>query len=269
MKIIMLSENTTTDSRLKAEHGLSVHIATEGFNLLFDTGASALFSENAQKLGIDISEVDVAVISHGHYDHGGGLKTFLKLNSKAKIYMSKQAFGDYYADSKENYIGLEKSLINERRIEYVRSIEKPIAGLILFSKVAGKELFPSLNRRLLKKEGTSCTEDDFAHELNAVISFNGKSLLLAGCAHNGILNILKRYEELFKSEPDYILGGLHLCDRHSSESESNITSLANQLKAYKARIFTCHCTGLRPYGILKEALGNQIEYAALGCSYEI
>jgi 7,8-dihydropterin-6-yl-methyl-4-(beta-D-ribofuranosyl)aminobenzene 5'-phosphate synthase len=74
---------------------------------------------------------------------------------------------------------------------------------------------------------------------------------------------------LFNGEPDYILSGLHLCDRHKNESEKNIISLADRLKEYKSKIFTCHCTGLYAYGILKEMLGNKIEYAALGWSCEI
>ncbi len=269
MKITILCDNITSSPSLGAEHGLSVYIESEGMTLLFDTGASPLFSKNAEKLGIDISAVDIAVVSHGHYDHGGGLPTFLKLNKCAKIYMSGRAFGDYYADSGEHYIGLDKTLRGERRIEYVDSVKTVNAYLTLFSNVCGNSPRPALNKRLLKKEGLCCIEDDFAHEVNAVINFDNKTLLLAGCAHNGILNILNRYEELFQSEPDYILGGLHLCDKCGSESEKKISSLANRLKAYKAKIFTCHCTGLCPYGILKEILGDKIEYAAVGCSYEI
>ncbi|NCA67648.1 MAG: MBL fold metallo-hydrolase, partial [Clostridia bacterium] len=77
MKITTLCENTSISPEFKCEHGLSFYVETKKHKLLFDTGESGIFAENAAKLGIDLSEVDIAVISHGHYDHGGGLPAFL------------------------------------------------------------------------------------------------------------------------------------------------------------------------------------------------
>ena len=91
MIITVLSENLTSSDKLGSEHGLSLYIETETHKILFDTGASGLFAENAGKLGVDLAKVDLAVISHGHYDHGGGLKTFLGINNRAKIYLHQMA----------------------------------------------------------------------------------------------------------------------------------------------------------------------------------
>lgn len=92
MRIIALSENTSENGRLATEHGLSVYVETEACRILFDTGQGELFAENAEKCGVDLTAVDLAVISHGHYGHGGGLRRFLALNQRAPIYVSPYAF---------------------------------------------------------------------------------------------------------------------------------------------------------------------------------
>ena len=111
MKITALVENTTKED-LATEHGLSLYIETEKHTILFDSGQGELFAGNAEKLGKDLAGVDLMILSHGHYDHGGGLETFLKKNDRARVIMSSEAFGDYY-NAKDKYIGLDKSLKDE------------------------------------------------------------------------------------------------------------------------------------------------------------
>lgn len=95
-KIIVLLENTTESSKLKCKHGLSLYAETENHKILFDMGPDALFLKNAEAIGVNIADIDVAVISHGHVDHCGGLKYFLEKNQKAKIYLRPQAFEEHY-----------------------------------------------------------------------------------------------------------------------------------------------------------------------------
>ena len=108
MKITVLTENTSACG-LTFEHGLSLYIETNGHRLLFDTGQTALFSENAERLGVDLAAVDICVLSHGHYDHGGGLKRFIGLNDHAPIYLSHHAFCSC-CNAKGKYIGLDPEL---------------------------------------------------------------------------------------------------------------------------------------------------------------
>ena len=101
MNLTVLLENTACRDELVAEHGLSLYIEAGGKRILFDTGASPAFADNAEKLGIDLSQVDLCILSHGHYDHGGGIRRFLEINDHAPVYVSRHAFGDYYnADEK-------------------------------------------------------------------------------------------------------------------------------------------------------------------------
>jgi len=89
LKIITLHENRAISKKYKCSHGLSLYIETSKYKILFDTGTKDLFVHNANKLGVRLEDIDIVIISHGHYDHGGGLETFLKLNSKTKIYMGQ------------------------------------------------------------------------------------------------------------------------------------------------------------------------------------
>ena len=109
MKIWTLMENTVCREDLAFEHGLSLYIETAKHKILFDAGQSGAFADNAEKMGIDLSEVDIAVLSHGHYDHGGGLSRFLEINKTASVYMNEHAFEGHY-HGEERYIGIDLAL---------------------------------------------------------------------------------------------------------------------------------------------------------------
>ena len=109
MIIKTLVEDTTSKNNLRSEHGLSLYIETSGKKILFDSGTSGLFMENAIKMGIDISKIDYAIISHGHNDHGGGLERFFEANSKAEVFIHESAFDKHYSlrNGSMVYIGLD------------------------------------------------------------------------------------------------------------------------------------------------------------------
>ena len=131
MKIISLVENTTVNYDIEAEHGLSLYIESKNYKILFDMGQTDLFLKNAKKLGVDLSQVDIAILSHGHYDHGGGLEEFLKINKKAYVYVSQYAFDTYY-NGKEKYIGLNPSLKDNRRLIFTNGKVEVEEGITLY-----------------------------------------------------------------------------------------------------------------------------------------
>ena len=117
LRITNLAENTCDTPSLASEHGLSLYIEFNDKIILFDAAQSGVFADNAQKLNIDLSTVDIAILSHGHYDHSGGFERFLALNEKAKIYVNENIFRQFY-NGTEKYIGLDVSLKNCDRIIY-------------------------------------------------------------------------------------------------------------------------------------------------------
>ena len=171
MKITVLLENTTKDKRLKTKHGLSLYISTQKHTLLFDLGPGKQFLKNAETLGIDVSEADAAIISHGHDDHGGGLKAFLSANSKATVYVRQSAFLPHYERGMKfaNNIGLDRKLIKHPRILYTGEWFTIDDELQVFSGAANDELRPS-NDGLFVETKSGMANDPFIHEETSAFS---------------------------------------------------------------------------------------------------
>jgi 7,8-dihydropterin-6-yl-methyl-4-(beta-D-ribofuranosyl)aminobenzene 5'-phosphate synthase len=268
MKIVTLAENTSVSEEFKNEHGLSLYIETETHKLLFDVGASGLFAENAKKLGVDLCEVDTLVISHGHYDHGGGLETFLKINDKAAIYINGQAFENHYskrADG-EAYIGLDQELFSNPRFIFLAADFVIDDALCIFSNVQGERCCSTANADLLMEKDGLRMADDFCHEQNLIIRERNQVVLVAGCAHKGVVNILDHMASNYDMQPTVVIGGFHLYNRARKKPEAKelIEEIGNELKKTATIYYTCHCTGKEPYQILKMMLGEQVNYLATG-----
>ena len=272
MRIINLAENTEGAAGCGFEHGLCFYIETEHHKLLMDTGQSDLFIKNAEKLGVDLTKVDTVVLSHGHYDHGGGILPFAEINPDAKIYVQASAFGEYYSiDSKgqPHYIGLAEGI---RELPQIVSIDAEDGiyriddELSLFTGIGNEHPIPSANQRLMKKTEEDMEQDDFAHEQCLVINEGTKSVLLSGCAHHGILNILDRYRELYGGDPDVVISGFHMMKRHGY-SDADITMIidtALELRKLRTVFYTGHCTGVEPYNAMKKLMGDKLHYVHSG-----
>jgi len=273
MEIKVLAEDTSNSPAFRSEHGLSLYIETKGSKILFDMGASDLFLENAKKLNVNIKDIDLAVISHGHYDHGGGLKAFLNENNKAKVYVNQKAFGNHYSKKSErvSYIGLDKNLEKHDRIVLTDGVFLINPDLLLFSWVTGNELLSSCNNSLFAEERNGIAEDEFAHEQNLIIIEGDKMILIAGCAHRGIVNIVKSSVYLKNKQPDFVFGGFHLYNYGEDISEDPfvVTQVGEFLKGTGSMYYTGHCTGNESFGLLKKILGDRIQYLSTGSVIEI
>ncbi|MDD2447508.1 MAG: MBL fold metallo-hydrolase [Tissierellia bacterium] len=273
MIIKTLTENTSISRDYGSEHGLSLYIETKEHKILFDVGASNLFLQNAKKLGVNIDEIDYLIISHGHYDHGGGLKTFLQENTKAKVFLHHLAFEKHYAlrsNNKLDYIGLDEGLKQNKQIILTSDIFTISKGIQVFSNIVQKEPCPRSNRGLLAEENGQMVDDTFNHEQNLIIEEGGETLLVTGCAHNGIINILEHFHDLKGHMPDYVIGGFHLSSPSGgNETFDNIDKISKYLLYTKAKYYTCHCTGIEPYKQLKAMIGENIDYLQAGSELTI
>ena len=268
MKILNLIENTEGAAGCAAEHGLSFYIETEDHRLLMDLGPSASVVANAEKLGADLKTVDTVILSHGHYDHGGGILPFTKLNPEAKIYLQESAFGEYYSirDHGPEYIGLDPAIRELPQVVTVNGEYRIDEELFLFSGIRGKKNWPVSNYNLRKKEGGELLQDDFIHEQCLVITEGERRILLSGCAHNGILNILDRFEEVCGGAPDIVISGFHMMKKsgYTDEERQVIRDTARKLKKYPTVFYTCHCTGIKAFDMMKKIMGEKLQYVHCG-----
>lgn len=272
MRIVNLIENTPGRSGCAFAHGLSFYVETDHHRLLLDLGPSGETLTNAEALGIDLSAVDTVVLSHGHYDHSGGILPFVQVNDRAPIYMQASAADDHYADDGENapvryrYIGIDKHIADLPQARRLRGDFRIDDELELFTLPARTHALPFTNRRILVRRGEGCLQDDFRHEQYLVVRQGGKTVLISGCAHNGILSILDAFRGRYKAAPDLVVSGFHLMKKNEyTEGEmTEILQIARALKACPTRFVTCHCTGETAFAAMKTVMGDQLAYVHTG-----
>ncbi len=263
MKITVLLENTALLPALQAEHGLSLLLETAEGKLLFDMGQTAAFAENAEKLGVDLAAVDWAVLSHGHYDHGGGIRRFLEVNDKAPLYLNRHAFEKHLSGT-ERDIGLDPALQGHPRLVMVGEELSLTGNMTLFSCNTREKSHALDPAGLTMLERGSIVPEDFRHEQYLLIRDGGRKILISGCSHKGILNIMDWFR------PDVLVGGFHFMNLDpEGAGRAALDQAAAELLSHNAVYYTCHCTGLAQFDYLKKAMGDRLHYIAAGQQIEV
>jgi len=264
MKITTLIEDHQNPSRkdLVSEHGLSFIIEMDGQVLMSDVGQSGKFVENADTLGVDLSSVEALAISHRHYDHGGGLRKFIKVNHKAEVYLrSCPSYLDFIAhdpDGSVHYIGLDKGLLRDyhHRLTYLAENEKVVTGFHLLTDIPAIYPKPKGDQRLKMRAGTLLEPDTFEHEMVMVFEGDQGLVILTGCAHNGVLNMIEATRRALPEKPILaVIGGFHL----HHEDMVTVKTIGKLLHSWEIpRIITGHCTGDDAIDILADILGDRL-----------
>ncbi len=270
MKATVLVDNVAANG-ICGEWGLSIFIEYNGQRILLDCGSSSLFIENSEKLGIDLKNVDYGVLSHAHYDHANGIPAFLELNKKAKFYISKNCENNCFnfVKVRHHYIGIPRTLLDDygKRLVKVDGLSELSPGVwIVPHSTKGLEAVGEKSR-MYRRYGRRYIPDDFSHEQSLVFETEKGLVIFNSCSHSGPDVIVNEVKKVFpKKKIAVYIGGLHLFIRNNDE----VLECAEKLKKTGVKkIYTGHCTGERPYNILKDALGDKVDHLYSGLVMEL
>ena len=265
MKITVLSENTTKGPQVTPEFGLSLYIECAGKKILFDSGGSPNFAKNARALGIDLASIDAAVLSHGHFDHANGFGAFIEANDHAPVYAHVGYDGDI-CKLPDEYIGIAPELKGNARFQVLDGALEIGEGITILSYESATALHGIDPGPMTVRDADGAMHpDDFAHEHYLLACEDDVRLLVTGCSHKGIANIM----DWAKGEGvTHVIGGFHLMGVQPADF-GKLDALADELLEYDVMYYTCHCTGIEQYAYLKSRMGDRVSYVGTGQTVEL
>ena len=273
IRITILVDNTAVAPSLLTEHGLSVWIDVGDRHILWDTGQSDRLVHNARAMGIDLGRADAVALSHGHYDHTGGLAAVLGTAPNAKVYLHPNAVEARYSLKKDGrrFIGMPQNgrrrLTEKKAVDavvYVNQRTEIFGGMTLTGPVPRRTAYEDTGGHFYNDP--ACTVvDDIADDQSLYFECSEGLVIVLGCAHSGVVNILDAVSEWTASDKIYaVIGGMHLVNADADRMERTIKAF----QRYSIqKIAPLHCTGIRAMQQLKEVFGSRC--LALGTGSQI
>lgn len=268
LRLTVLVENTCRAGGLAAQHGLALLLETERGTVLFDTGATAaVLAANAAALGVDLGRVGAVVLSHGHYDHTGGLPAVLAAAPAARVYYHERCMVPRWGQR----WGIRKSIgvPGESRRALESAAREPVAGPRLLPEgalLSGPIPGPAAAAQdgFLADSDGSPQPDDFADEMFLLARTPAGWLLATGCCHRGMENTLAHARQLTGGEPvAMVVGGLHL----KGAARGDLDAAAAALDAAGTReVWAGHCTGDKAIAHLAQCWHGRVETIGGGLS---
>ena len=274
LRITTLSENTAGFPGVLAEWGLSVLIQTDDFKILLDTSTSISVPHNAPIFGLDLSTIDKIVLSHGHFDHTGGLKGVLKqIGKQVEVIAHPDIWARKYARGEgfERYIGVpfSREELEALGASFTLSRE-PVwitDDIVTTGEIAMIDEFEQLDPNMYVKEDGNWRSDELWDDRALIIKTNEGLVVILGCAHRGTINTIRHAQEITGVEQIHtVIGGTHLI----GASEERVLHTAAALQELGVqRVGVSHCTGLPSSMLLSQQLGESFFFNNTGTSITV
>lgn len=265
-RLTTLVENCVYGKKLQAEHGLSIYVEADDSVILFDTGASDLFTRNSRLLHCNLGRVDYLVLSHGHSDHSGGLEAFLKLNTRAKVICKREALDPKFKGERENGIRRVESLDLTRFIFVDRTMEL-LPGIWIFPDLKITDDRDTHFENFMVKRNGQLIPDNFEDELSLVLKGEQGMIMFSACSHRGITNIMRNVRLYFlDSHFKMLIGGFHI---HNAPAAKDNVIIEGMKDLLPDQIGVCHCSGVDKYALFHSLWGDRVFYNHTGCVKEI
>ncbi|MDN5347225.1 MAG: 7,8-dihydropterin-6-yl-methyl-4-(beta-D-ribofuranosyl)aminobenzene 5-phosphate synthase [Clostridia bacterium] len=272
--LTVLVENTTEQRGLLAEHGFAVLVEAGGKKILFDTGAGRALLPNAEALGVDLKSVDVVVLSHGHYDHTGGLKAFLEVHNPVDIYAHPDVFRERYrveTGKEPRYIGIpwgKEELAAWGAHFHLQETPVNLAeGVSLTGFIPRLTEYETVSNAFQIRSGDGFERDIIPDDQALVIHSQAGLVVLLGCAHAGLINTL-RYVQSITGEKKIcaVLGGTHL----RGAGEERIARTLEALRDFGLdKIGVSHCTGFPASFAFYQVFGKRFFRLPVGTKFSL
>lgn len=267
--ITIIVDNMSETSELKSEHGLSIWVEADGRKILFDTGQSDILIHNAEQLGIDLATADALVLSHGHYDHTGGVEPVIARNTSIAIYCNSGVFIPRYSrqsDGRMKPIGITRksSKALQKVSDNIHWVDKP---LMLADDIGITGPIPRVTdcedtggNFFYDLEGTK--PDPVSDDLAVWLQTSKGLCVLTGCCHSGLVNTIEYISLLTAQTPVHsVIGGFHLLNASSERMENTCDYLHDwNVK----RIVSCHCTGEKAVEYLRSQFNDRVQIGRVG-----
>jgi 7,8-dihydropterin-6-yl-methyl-4-(beta-D-ribofuranosyl)aminobenzene 5'-phosphate synthase len=276
-RITVLCENLVGRLIGSGEHGFSAFIETDQGNYLFDAGSGHSVVPNSLMLDKDLKTIRKVFLSHGHFDHTGGLPEVLKLRGNVDVHAHPHIFLDRIHVVKENgketkrFIGIpyKKSYLEFLGANFIlnKDFVEVQKGMFLTGEVPRKTSFEKPDLRLFSEIDGKMVQDIFWDDQSLILDTEKGLVLILGCAHSGMINIIHHAINKTGKEKFYaILGGTHLDFLTSEQLENSIQSLK---KMTVEKIGVSHCTGMRAAFRLHQEFGDRFSYGCVGSILEV